>query len=200
MRRALRSIGNGDEVTMRGYLVAAALVAAILGPAPASWAADAAPAPAQAESYRLGPGDKLKITTFGEASLSGDFQVDGSGMVPIPLIGPQHAAGKTVSEFQAAVEAALRDGYLKDPKVTVAVATYRPYYLMGEVMRPGEYAYSEGLTVLNAVASAGGFSYRANKKKVAIKHKGEDREVSHELSTTTPVLPGDTIRITERLF
>lgn len=185
---------------MRGYLVAAALVAAILGPAPASWAADAAPAPAQAESYRLGPGDKLKITTFGEASLSGDFQVDGSGMVPIPLIGPQHAAGKTVSEFQAAVEAALRDGYLKDPKVTVAVATYRPYYLMGEVMRPGEYAYSEGLTVLNAVASAGGFSYRANKKKVAIKHKGEDREVSHELSTTTPVLPGDTIRITERLF
>lgn len=151
-------------------------------------------------NYRLGPGDKLHITTYGEPTLSGDFFVGGAGTVSFPLIGDVAAQSMTVADFRSKVETGLRDGYIKDPRVTVEVMTYRPYYVLGEVGRPGEYPYINELTVMNAVATASGFSYRANKKKVFIRHAGETAEREYPLTSTTVVAPGDTIRITERYF
>lgn len=151
-------------------------------------------------AYELGNGDELRVSVFGEPSLSGDFEVDGSGNVSLPLIGTVNVNGLTVEEFQATVDQRLRDGYLNDPQVSAEVMNYRPYYILGEVNQPGEYPYISGLTVLNAVATAQGFTYRANEKAVFIRPAGSQKEQKVRLTSMTEVKPGDTIRIGERIF
>jgi polysaccharide export outer membrane protein len=166
----------------------------------------AGPAKAQEASerkipeYKLGSGDKVRVITYGEQELSGEFFVSGDGKVSMPLVGDINAMGLTVPQFQRKLEAALKDGYLKDPKVSVEVLTYRPFYIMGEVKNPGTFPYTNGLTVMNAVATAGGFTYRANEHKVEIRRAETADWVTYRLDPTTPVAPGDTIRIDERLF
>lgn len=150
--------------------------------------------------YKLGSGDKIRVITFGEQELTGEFMVAGDGKVSLPLVGDVNALGLTVPEFQAKVTAALKDGYLKDPKVSVEVLTFRPFYIMGEVKNPGTFPYTNGLTVMNAVATAGGFTYRANDRKVEIRRADTADWVTYRLDPTTPVAPGDTIKIDERLF
>lgn len=151
--------------------------------------------------YHLGASDKIRVITFGEESLTGEFFIGGSGKVSMPLIGEVQAAGLSVSEFQKEVEAALKSGdILKDPHVSVEVLTYRPFYILGEVQKPGEYPFSNGLTVMNAVATANGFTYRANKARVFIKRADSTEEQEFPLTSTIPVAPGDTIRIGERFF
>lgn len=152
-------------------------------------------------AYRLGSGDRLRVIVFGEDSLSGEFLVSGgSGSVDFPLVGEVSAQGRTVREFQEALRTALLDGYLTDPRVSVEVLNHRPYYILGEVGRPGEYPYSTGLTVLNAVATAEGFSYRADTRRVYIRRADTAQEEAFPLTSTTLVAPGDTIRIGERFF
>ncbi|ATC33448.1 polysaccharide export protein [Caulobacter vibrioides] len=155
---------------------------------------------AQAIDYLLGPGDKVRVTVYGEESLSGEFFVAGSGLMSLPLIGEIKVGGMTVGQFQSAVQDKLKDGYLKDPRVSAEVLTFRPFYILGEVEKPGTYPYTSGLTVQNAVATAGGFTYRADKKNVFIKRNGATSEVKGELTPSTLVAPGDTIRIGERFF
>jgi protein involved in polysaccharide export with SLBB domain len=151
--------------------------------------------------YRLGSGDKLRISVFGEDTLSGEFLVPGgAGLIAFPLIGDVQAAGLTVNELQAEIESKLKPDYLKDPHVSIEVLNYRPFYILGEVMKPGEYPYTSGLTVLNAVATANGFTYRANTHKVYIKRANSTKEKQYPLDATTVVQPGDTIRIGERFF
>ena len=180
-------------------VLAVSLLVASIGVSPSLAAGTAAPS-ADPSQYRLGPNDKIRVMTFGEPTLTGDFFIAGSGNVALPLLGELPAAGMTAPEFQKSVENALRQDYLKNPQVSVEVLTYRPYYILGEVNKPGEYPYTNGLTVMNAVATANGFTYRANKKKVTIRHAGADGERSTRLTSTTPVAPGDTIRIKERFF
>ena len=150
--------------------------------------------------YLLGAGDKVRVTVYGEPTLSGEFFVTGSGLMSLPLIGEIKAGGLTVGQFQDAVQKSLSDGYLKEPRVSAEVLTFRPFYILGEVGKPGTYPYTAGLTVLNAVATAVGFTYRADKKSVYIKHNGETTEAKGALEPSTQVAPGDTIRIGERFF
>lgn len=150
--------------------------------------------------YVLGSGDQISVTVYDEPSLSGQFQIDGTGSVSLPLIGQVQAGGLTVPQFEQAVETAFLDGYLNHPRVNVAVLNYRPYYILGEVQTAGEYPYTDGLTVLNAVATAGGFTYRARQNTVYIKRAGEEEFQQIRLSASTRVQPGDTIRIAERFF
>lgn len=152
------------------------------------------------ENYHLGTGDKLRINIYGEDDLSGEFLVDGSGQVQLPLVGQVKAAGLTIHEFVAEVVTALQNGYLKDPKVSVEVENYRPFYIMGEVNKPGEYPYENGLTVLGAVALAGGYTYRADDSEVYIRHTGDTKEETFPADSTTKIAPGDIVRIAERLF
>lgn len=153
-----------------------------------------------ADAYTLGAGDRIRLTVFGEDELSGEFAVDGSGHVSLPLIGEVLVRDMTVREFQKAVETALLDGFLKDPRVSAEVISHRPFYILGEVKRPGTYPYQSGLTVLNAVATAEGFTYRANERFVFIRREGETDERKYPLTSSTPVRPGDTIRVSERFF
>lgn len=151
-------------------------------------------------AYRLGAGDKLLVNVFNEPELSGPVVVDGRGMVSLPLVGEVAAQGSTVADFRARVRDALSQGFLNDPQVVVEVMNFRPYYILGEIEKPGEYAYVEGMTVMNAVASAGGFTYRANKRTVFIKRAGEPDEQRVDLTSGLLVGPGDTVRIGERFF
>lgn len=168
--------------------------------------ASGAPAPGESadtrviDEYRLGVADKVRVTVFGEAALTGEFLVGGNGRISLPLIGETRAAGLTIGEFQQEVATALRDGFITDPRVSAEILNYRPFYILGEVNSPGEYPYTNSLTVLNAVATAGGFTYRADNRRVFIKRADGDGEEEFPLTTATRVAPGDTIRIRERLF
>ncbi|OYW82908.1 MAG: polysaccharide biosynthesis protein [Asticcacaulis sp. 32-58-5] len=150
--------------------------------------------------YRMGADDKIRVIVFGEPDLSGEFVVNGQGTVALPLIGEIKASGLTVTELQDQYAAVLREGYLKDPRVSIEVLTFRPFYVLGEVSRPGEYPYVNGMTVMNAIARAQGFTYRANKKRIYIKSADSTEERAVELTQTLTVQPGDTIRVAERYF
>jgi polysaccharide biosynthesis/export protein len=154
---------------------------------------------AQPVEYRLGPGDQLRITVFNEAELTGNYVVGSQGTISYPLVGDVQAAGQTITEFSETLRTALLE-FIRQPNVSVEVVNYRPFFILGEVQRPGTYPYSSSLTVLNAVATAGGFTYRANRGRVFIRHANEQEERSYPLTIATPVLPGDTVRIGERLF
>ena len=124
--------------------------------------------------------------------------MDDTGAVSIPLVGDVTARGQTLRSFEAAVREKLTEGYLKDPRVSVQVLNYRPFYIIGEVENDGEYPFVSGMHVLNAVAVAGGFTYRANTSKVFITRGEEEHQY-----TVTPELrlePGDVIRVPERFF
>lgn len=150
--------------------------------------------------YRLGSGDQLKITVYGEENLSGSYPVNGEGNISFPLIDELKVAGLSISEFEKVLTEALSQGILNDPNISVEVTNYRPYYILGEVGKPGEFSYVDGLTIFSAVARAGGFTYRAAQKRVYIRHKSEKDEKLYRVDGGTPVQPGDTIRIPERAF
>ncbi|MEO1324334.1 MAG: SLBB domain-containing protein, partial [Pseudomonadota bacterium] len=103
-------------------------------------------------------------------------------------------------EFEGAIAQRYSDGYLRDPRVNAEVMNYRPFYILGEVRTPGEYPYTSGLTILNAVATAGGFTYRANDDVILIRGAEDTEEYRVRLDPSTPILPGDTIRVIERFF
>lgn len=168
-----------------------------LPPAP-----EAAAAPAGPVAYTLGSGDKVRIIVFGEEGLTGEYSIADNGDLSFPLIGTVPAKGHSVAQLQAAVRERLANGYLKDPRVSVEVLTYRPYYILGEVNKPGEYPYTAGLTLQQAVATAGGYTYRANTRRIAVKHADETAEHGVEVrgGPSVSVQPGDTIRIPERFF
>jgi polysaccharide biosynthesis/export protein len=150
--------------------------------------------------YRLGPGDQLHIIVYGETDLTGDFTVSPVGTIAFPLVGEVPANGLTPDQLSQAIGERLTQGYMRHPQVSAAIAAYRPFFILGEVARPGTYPFSAALTVRGAVAVAGGFTYRANEGRVFIKHSGEQREQSYRLDASTLVQPGDTIRIGERFF
>lgn len=149
--------------------------------------------------YRLGVGDKFKLTVFGEDNLSGQFEVNAVGQASLPLIGELPAKGLSQKEFRDEIARKLSDGYLKNPKVTVEMLTYRPIYVHGEVKNGGEFPYKTGLSLRDVVAIAGGYTYRANQDVVYISRAGKN-EVAVQLPTDIPVLPGDNIQIPERFF
>jgi protein involved in polysaccharide export with SLBB domain len=169
---------------------------------PANALAQAQPvSPASAaETYVLGPNDRVRLKVYGEPDIAGEYEVDNNGNVSVPLAGHIRAAGLTTRQLERAIASALSKGIVRDPRVNVEVAIYRPYYILGEVKKCGEYPYRLGLTVMDAVASAGGFTYRANENKVYLRRSGAGAEEVYALDAPVPVFPGDNIRIPERYF
>jgi protein involved in polysaccharide export with SLBB domain len=158
-------------------------------------------APAEpAAGYVLGPNDRIRLKVYGESDITGEYEIDSSGNVSIPLAGHLKAAGLTTRQLERSITSALSKGIVRDPRVNVEIALYRPYYILGEVKKSGEYPYRLGLTVMDAVASAGGFTYRANENKVYLRRAGGAVEEIYALDAPVPVFPGDNIRIPERYF
>lgn len=151
-------------------------------------------------SPNLQPGEKIKVTVFGEDRLSGEYEIDPAGYVSLPLAGTVKAAGLSKPQLEQELAKKFKGEYLRNPKVTVDVASFRPFYIMGEVGKPGEYAFKSGLNVMSAIALAGGSTYRASRSTVLIQHVGDPGFKEYPLSPTIPVLPGDLIRVPERYF
>ena len=168
--------------------------------ATAAQAAPATGASGGGSEYRLGTGDKVRVVVFNEPALSGEFQVDDSGSVSVPLVGSQAAAGLTPRELEKQLTGRLKGGFVRDPKVSVEVSNYRPFYVIGEIEKPGEYQYRNGLSILAAAAISGGFTYRASRSKVYIKRASDEFEREYPIGPQTKVLPGDVIRVPERYF
>jgi protein involved in polysaccharide export with SLBB domain len=152
------------------------------------------------EPYTLDSGDKLRVTVFGQTDLSGEFAVDGSGSIAVPLIPPVAARGLTTSELQTSIADALGKTLLRSPNVSVQVTEFRPFFILGEVTKAGQYPFVNGMTVQSAVAIAGGFSYRAEQDTVHVTRKVGDKLVEMDVDAGAPVRPGDTILVQERYF
>jgi polysaccharide biosynthesis/export protein len=151
-------------------------------------------------TYRLDSGDRVRVIVFGQDNLSRVYSVDASGAVSLPLIGPMRARGLTPFELSTDIAAELRRKYIKDPKVSVEVDAYRPFFILGEVKRPGGYPYVNAMTVEAAVALAEGYTERARKKMVRLTRRFGGVNSTVMVPTDYPVQPGDTIYVLERFF
>jgi protein involved in polysaccharide export with SLBB domain len=190
---------------IRGALVCSALLAAALlvsgcAGSVISEAEQQSLAAAAAAPAKLAPGDKIRIYVYGEDKLSGDYQLDQSGQISLPLAGTFEAQGLTQTELEQALSKKFRSEYLKNPRVTVTIATLAPYYMIGEVSHAGEFPYRSGLNVLTALAIAGGPTYRASRSTVQIQRRGETSMREYPISASVPILPGDVIKVPERYF
>jgi polysaccharide biosynthesis/export protein VpsN len=153
------------------------------------------------EGYRLGAGDRVRVTVFRHVDLSGEFQLDGEGFFAMPLVGEIQGGGLNSRQLESEIEKRLKDGgYLVNPQVGIEVLNYRPFYIIGEVNNPGSYQYVNGMTVINAVALAGGFTYRADQDDIVINRGGSHGPEVEDVLLDTEVLPGDIINVTERFF
>jgi polysaccharide export outer membrane protein len=150
--------------------------------------------------YMLRPNDQLRVQVYNEPSISGDYQVDSAGYISVPLAGRVKASGRTAGQLERAIVAALSRGMLKDPRVNVQVSNYAAFYIHGEVKKSGEYPYRPGLTVMDAIATAGGFTYRADESKAVVRRAGDNVDSVVPLDRTISVSPGDNIKIPERFF
>jgi polysaccharide export outer membrane protein len=160
----------------------------------------AAPTTVSDEEYRLGIGDRIRMLIYNEQDLSGEFLVNSAGNISFPMIGDVKAIGQTTSEIEKTARDRFADGYLRDPKVSIEMITFRPFFIMGEIKAPAQYPYASGLTVMNAIATAGGYTPRAEKRAVNIRMPGAETETSCRLTPDLRVVPGETIRIGERIF
>ncbi|WPZ37238.1 polysaccharide biosynthesis/export family protein (plasmid) [Thalassobaculum sp. OXR-137] len=153
------------------------------------------------EGYRLEPGNRVRIVVFNEPNLSGDFTLDSIGNITLPLIGNVPGSGVTARELADRIADQLkRQHILQDPNVSVEVQTFRPFYVLGEVREPGEFPYTSGMTVLSAIARAGGYDYRAREGEVVLVRVVGQEQTEYRASELTPILPGDIVKVLERRF
>lgn len=195
---------------MKQVLISASLCV-LLGAGLAGCDASSALAPGYADTalvqnerpagLRFQPGDKLKITVFGEDRLTGEYQIDADGAVSLPLVGTLRAAGLKKADLESILARKLRAArFVNEPKVTVDIASFRPFYVLGEVERPGQFPYVNGLNVLSAIAVAGGATYRSSETHVLIQRSGERQLREYPSSPDVPVYPGDLVKVPERIF
>jgi len=188
------------DTTMRTPLAASALLATcLMGCTPG---ADLAPLPDYAPgAYRLGGGDQIRVITFGDEQLSGQFRVDDQGQVAIPLVGNIQASNQSPSEFAGKLSSTLKERkLLREPSVSVEVLAYRPIFVLGEVARPGQYPYSPGMTMLTAVAVAGGFTYRAVESYASDVRTTGGAAAEGKITPSSFLAPGDVVKVYERHF
>ncbi|WP_319495960.1 polysaccharide biosynthesis/export family protein [uncultured Cohaesibacter sp.] len=150
--------------------------------------------------YVLDSGDRIRLIVFNQEELNKEYTVDQSGYISVPLIGSVAARGKQTSELSKMIAQMLSNGYVRNPDVSVEIVQYRPFFIMGEVTTAGQYSYVTGMTVQTAVAIAGGFTPRAQQQTVDITRQLNGKILTGAVNLTTPVRPGDTIYVRERLF
>jgi len=151
-------------------------------------------------AYLLRPSDQIRIQVYDDPNITGEYQIDSGGFISIPLAGRLKVSGLAPAQLEQAIVARLREGMLKKPSVNVQIISYGPVYVHGEVKRAGDFPYKPGLTVMDAVALAGGYTYRADEGKVFVRRAGSNVEQAYPLDRRVPIYPGDNVRIPERFF
>lgn len=152
------------------------------------------------QPYLLDSGDRIRVTVFEQIDLTNTYSVDKAGFIAFPLVGSVPARGKTSKQIEAAIAQKLRDGFIRNPDVSVEIDRYRPFFIMGEVNSSGQYTYVPGMTVQNAVAIAGGFTGRSEQMNADITRQINGQILNGRVPLSDPILPGDTIYVRERLF
>ena len=155
---------------------------------------------ASAADYKLGPNDRTRIIVYGQPTLTGEYVLDGNGVLAFPFIGNVPATGLTPAELQRVIADKLNPDYLRNPSVSVEVSSRRPYYVVGEVQKPGSYPFVTDMTVLNAIATAGGQTYRANMGSFYVKRTQNGHTVRVAATQETKLQQGDTVEVRERYF
>jgi len=150
--------------------------------------------------YRLGAGDKLGITVFNEKELSMELRLSDAGSFLYPFLGEVVAKNKTIGDLQALLTQRLKEGYLVDPKVYVSILEYRPFFVNGEVGKPGGYPYQPGLTIRKAISLEGGLTPRASLNKIYVVHEADPTGTPRLTTLNAVLLPGDTITIDQSFF
>jgi protein involved in polysaccharide export with SLBB domain len=182
-------------VSLRSRPVAAVFLGwLVLALLPAGLSAQERPA------YHLGPGDHLRITVYEDKDLTGEYDVTDQGTVTLPLVGPVRIGGRTLAEAETVITDKYGKDYIKNPHVNVEVLNYRPFFILGEVQKPGSYPYQNGMTVIQAVSIGGGYTPRAQRSHITMKRASNPGAGEQEVSEDTPVLPGDVVRVPERFF
>ena len=153
-----------------------------------------------AQPYTLDSGDRLRVVVFGQDGISNSYIVDAGGNINLPLIGVVPARGYTTQQLSQMISERLKQGYVREPHVSVEVETYRPFFILGEVTNPGQYPYVANMTAETAVAIAGGFAPRASKTSVKLSRNAPGQQFSADVPLRTPLRPGDTIVVKERWF
>jgi polysaccharide biosynthesis/export protein len=150
--------------------------------------------------YVLDAGDRVRVTVFDQANLTNTYAIDQSGYLAFPLVGSVPARGRTAKQLEADIAAQLRQGFLRNPDVSVEIDRYRPIFVLGEVGAAGQYSFVPGMTVQKAIAVAGGYSARATQDNVDITRSINGKVMTGRVLISDPILPGDTIYVRERLF
>jgi len=150
--------------------------------------------------YTLDSGDRLRVVVFGQEGLTNSYVVGASGFIDMPLIGSVPARGVTSDQLAGRIAEKLRDGFIREPHVAVEVEAYRPFFILGEVTAPGQYPYVANMTAETAVAIAGGFTPRAQRKSVILTRSYYGQQMRLAVPMTFPLRPGDTINVQERWF
>ena len=150
--------------------------------------------------YMLGPGDKLRIKFYDDPNMTGDYEVNSGGFVSVPLVGQVKASGLTTTQLESTIAARMKGKIANDPKINIEIANYAPFYIYGEVKKAGVYPFQPGLTVADAIATAGGLTYRANENKIYVQHAGSGTQQTVTLEVPVRIYPGDNIRVSERFF
>ena len=185
---------------MQRIILAFAICLATLGGCSAPRYAEEPPHADLNAPYQLASGDRVRVIVFGQESLSNSFAVDGVGNIAMPLIGNVRAQGLTTAQLQTTIEARLREGYLREPRASVEVEAFRPFFVLGEVTVSGQYPFVHGMTVQNAIAIAGGFTPRGAQDHVELTRIVDGRSMTSTVPLSFPVRPGDTITVKERFF
>lgn len=168
--------------------------------APASYAQAPRPVRVSDGPYILGPGDHIRLKAYDDTNLTGEYEVSSAGYVSVPLVGQVKATGLTTKQLEQSIAAKMKGRIAQDPKINIEIATYAPFYIYGEVKKAGVYPYQPGLTVADAIATAGGLTYRANEDTIYLQHSGSRVQETINLNVPVRIRPGDNIRVSERMF
>jgi protein involved in polysaccharide export with SLBB domain len=152
------------------------------------------------EPYRLGPGDRIRLKVYDDQNLTGEYEVDSTGLVSIPLVGRVRASGLTTSQLEKSLTGRMKGTISQDPKINVEIASYAPFYIYGEVKKAGVYPFQPGITVADAIATAGGLTYRADESTIYLQRAGAPSQQAVRLDVPVRIFPGDNIRVAERMF
>jgi protein involved in polysaccharide export with SLBB domain len=156
---------------------------------------------ALAAEYKLGAGDKIRVVVLADPEFNGEYEVDATGNISARMIGRLSVLGMTTAELETALTQRYRDGgYLRNPRLSVELVSARPFFIMGEIVKPGSYSYVAGLTVAQAIAIAGGYTRRASTSRLKIKRFGSPANTEESVTEDSTINPGDILRVPERFF
>lgn len=197
---AMKDMNTKTSKTRTMLTVIMLAIAALLPAGGCASGTGTVPVSDAASDYVLGTGDALRITVYGQEGLTGEYRIDARGAVSFPLINDVHAAGYTTTELEQTIAAKLDPDYIVDPRVSIEVLNYRAVYVLGEVQNPGRYEYAPSMTVMQAIASAGGHTYRANEDSVELTRHVKGALKTFKIDQKTMIKPGDTIVVKRRWF